>query len=35
VLGSKSRVSRTGSGARLAAVTCWCWVIRTWIFGRQ
>ena len=34
-LGARSRASRTGSGAGLAAGTCWCSVIRTWTFGRR
>jgi hypothetical protein len=34
-LGARSRKSRTGSGAGLAAVTCWCWVIHMWTFGMR
>jgi hypothetical protein len=35
VPGSKESQIADRSGAGLAAVTCWCWVIHTWTFGRR
>ena len=33
--GARSRALQTRSEAVLNVVTCWCWVIRTWTFGRR